>query len=367
MLAEGGPHQEYCTLCGVPFNIYGSVYHNGLNQDDLLWVGFFFALRTPKGTTTGIATGSDGEWFISGISQQDRQQPRVPPPGYDIRDILKGREPAPAKKLRYAMNEDERKEWKNFESLYKPRYASEDDKLVYPMHPSCWDILVQQHALIAPPTKKCLDLNELGRVFAQIPLGRFEDVFRPDWATDYAGPEQFWWEEDISARYFDQTPEWRFLAQDPGAACGFDELLANPPLESATNTSPRIQSADDRSDIFSCLPEEILTEILVLLPSASVRDLQLSSRRMASVHLSSEYWRSRFEFPNELCHVKLPPALLGSGRVGERWVDWRRLCDQLLHPVGDNFGWWQNRKRIAMLNKKLVESMPLRRSDGSLK
>ena len=85
------------------------------------------------------------------------------------------------------------------------------------------------------------------------------------------------------------------------------------------------------------------------------------------MHLSSRYWRSRFEFPNELCHVGLPPALLTSGQVGDQSVDWRCLCDQLMHPVGERFGWWQNRKRITALNKKLVESMSCRRSDGSLK
>lgn len=170
-------------------------------------------------------------------------------------------------------------------------------------------------------------------------------------------------EDDLS----EGPPICKFIVRDPGTPYGFDELLANPPLEPTANTSPRIQFTDDGDDIFSRLPEELLTDIIVLLSSASVRDVQLASKKMASVHLSSRYWRSRFDFPNELCHVKLPPALLKSGRVGERWVDWRRLCDQLLHPVGDEFEWWQIRKRITALNRKLVKSMPLRRSDGRLK
>ena len=64
--------------------------------------------------------------------------------------------------------------------------------------------------------------------------------------------------------------------------------------------------------------------------------------------------------------MRLPPALLRSGQVGEQWVDWQRLCDQLLHPVGDGYKWWQNRKRIIALNKELVKSMPPRGSDGRL-
>ena len=247
------------------------------------------------------------------------------------------------------------------------REASEEMDTFYLMHPRCWDILLQQHALVAPPTKTCLDLNELGKIFIQVPqMGPFGGGFRPDWTTDYAEPEQFFWmgQED---RIFQQAPEWKFLTHDPGTACGFDELLANPPLESAASMSPRIEFTDDGGDIFHRLPAEILTEILVLLPSTSVRDLQFASRKMASIHLSSRYWRSRFEFPNDLCHVRLPPALLKSGQVGEQWVDWRRFCDQLLHPVGDGYGWWKNRKRITAMNKSLVESMSRRRSDGRLK
>lgn len=287
------------------------------------------------------------------------------------------------------MNKDEEKEWKNFECFYSPKYSLDlrsivlpttqlivnlrdalgnSIKSIYLMHPRCWDILLQQHALVASPTRTYLDLNELSKIFLQIPLGPRGDRFRPDWVTDYAGPERFFWIKFIDEmNCLAEEREWHFLARDPGMTLGFDELLTNPPLESAANILPRIQCANDEGDIFSRLPTKVLTEILVFLPSASVRDLQLASRRIASVHLSSRYWRSRFDFPNDLCHITLPPALLKSGQMGGLWVDWRRLCDQLLHPVGEEYGWWQNRKRIIALNRKLVESMSLRRSDGRLK
>lgn len=192
--------------------------------------------------------------------------------------------------------------------------------------------------------------------------------FQPDWATDYGGPEPFWWiGDDATPDIFPEAFEWHFLQRDPGVACGFDQLFASPPFKSSATMSPPIRFTESGNDIFSRFPEEIITEILVLLPSASVRDLQLASRKIASAHLSSRYWRSRFEFPNELCHVELPQALKKSGQVNGQWVDWRRLCDQLLHPVGEKPGWWKNRKRITALNRQLVKSMALRDNDGRLK
>ena len=193
------------------------------------------------------------------------------------------------------------------------------------MHPRCWDILVQQHALIASPDKSALDLKMLAKIFAQTPLsdaGGLGGGLKLDWAKDYAGAEQFFWDVNEWNRHYRQLDEgWHFLARDPRLALGFDDLLASPPLASATDIAPKTRFNDNTCDIFSRLPAQILLEILVLLPSTSVRSLQLASRRVASLYLSSRYWRSRFKFPNELCHVSLPSGLLSSGRVGDLCVD----------------------------------------------
>ena len=335
----------------------------------------------------GVTTGSDMRVDLTGVGQWDQQVLRLPPPGYDIRDVLRGRKPMG--KIRVLMTKDEKEEFYGFGEILDYGYVLSSTVIVVPsvqltvdpragkkypsgslylMHPRCWDILLQQHALVASPTKADLDLNELARIFLQIPLGRTGGGFTPDWATDYGGPEQFWWMNgEWNSGEIADAPQWHFLQRDPGLVCGSHELFINPPVESPADMSGRIQFTDDGGDIFARLPEEVLTEILVLLPSASVRDLQLASRRMASVQLSSRYWRSRFEFPNELCHIKLPAALKKSGQVGGQWVDWRRLCDQLLHPAGEKPGWWRNRKRITALNKQLVKSMSLRDGDGRLK
>ena len=333
-------------------------------------------------------TESDIEVGFTGVGQWDEQLSRLPPPGYDMRDILKGRRPM--EQISSMMTEDEKEQWIGFERIYDHGYALDTTVIVVPlvqltvylraekkypfrsvylMHPRCWDICLQQYALVASPAQMDLDLNRLAKAFLQIPLGRRGGGFTPDWSPDYCGPELFWWIDggvESLRELFDNAHQWHFLQRDPGIACGVNELFINPPFESTADMSGRVQLTEDSDDIFARLPEEVLTEILVLLPSTSVRDLQLASRRMASVHLSSSYWRSRFEFPNELYHITLPPALKISGQVDGQWVDWRRLCDQLLHPAGEKPGWWLNRKRITALNKRLVKSMSLRDGDGRL-
>ena len=68
--------------------------------------------------TKDMASGSDGKWFLSGVAQQDTQKPRIPPPGYDIRDILKDKPKLSKYKLRGLMNESEKREWESFEKPF---------------------------------------------------------------------------------------------------------------------------------------------------------------------------------------------------------------------------------------------------------
>lgn len=275
--------------------------------------------------TKTMASGSDGKWFLSGVDQQDTEQPHILPPGYDIRDVLKDKTtPSQYKlkgamtesekrqsKLRRLMNESEKREWESFEKpfglvfsptslistsaqlMLSPR-AGHSKRVFYCMHLCCWDILQQQHALIAPPSR-CLDLNELRRLLIQIPLiGKGilgADYFKPDWTNDFTGSERF---ANIEGNFSD---DGTFTTHDPGIAYGFDELLANPPLETAATISPRIQFTDDGGDVFTRLPEEILTEIFVLLPSASVRDVQLASKKLASVHSELEILAFEIRLP----------------------------------------------------------------------
>ena len=72
-------------------------------------------VRIPKVTTTAIATGPDTGIFITGIGQKYHQEQRIPSPGYDIGEPLKGQMPLLTGKPRDLMSEDKGKEWDKFE------------------------------------------------------------------------------------------------------------------------------------------------------------------------------------------------------------------------------------------------------------
>ena len=66
-------------------------------------------------------TDPDSRPFLSGIGQYEDMGPRLPPPGYDIRHILKGRKPMPW--IGDLMNEGEEEQWNTFERIFPFRYV----------------------------------------------------------------------------------------------------------------------------------------------------------------------------------------------------------------------------------------------------
>ena len=236
---------------------------------------------------------------------------------------------------------------------------------------------MQNHALFAKEKASAPNLDTLGQLLASQTLEEGDERgLRPDWTDDYLGPEQFWadgWryheepEASEVAGVLDDTAEWDFLVYDPTIVPNFDEVLNNPPHVSNEQPSHLVHSTFSRKDDILNLPAEILLNILCLLPTSSVRALRQASRRFASVHLISTYWRSRFAYPNELCNIPLPITLL-SGQQGNSQVDWKALCDKLLHPPPElqNEG-WRNRKRISLLTQKLVQRMLPKNPDTHLK
>ena len=136
------------------------------------------------------------------------------------------------------------------------------------------------------------------------------------------------------------APEYDFLVRDPCKPCGFNEILTNPLRLSTGKPKVAMESGSGGRDPFLALPEELLLQIICLLPIASVQAVRLASGRMANVRLSSTFWCTRFEYPNELCHINLPSHLSGTAPNGSLPVDWQGLCNRLLHPACEEFQWW---------------------------
>lgn len=312
------------------------------------------------------------DWYLSGIGRNDGFQGwdcLVPTePDYDARKIEDWPDEWPDENhfdaaLAYS------KSYQMFVPMpvgvptsTKP-YRRDVTEILYPMHTPCWEMFLQNHALHATREPLRPNLSKLAEIFAAQDLEEGYRGLIPSWAGDYAGPERFWsdgwaYRADGASEVvelLEAAPEWDFLVHDPGNVQGFTELLENPPLASkSSNPSSIIPWKGHTRDPFSRLPTELLMEILCLLPTSSGQALRLASRAMASVTLSSSFWRSRFHFPNELCHIRLPQRLQAGPQVDTMAVDWRGLCYRLLHSSGES---WQNRKRIMTLNEKLVRMM----------
>ena len=243
-----------------------------------------------------------------------------------------------------------------------------DEEIVYPMHPACWQIFLQAHALLAPRNPLSPDLEILGHIFAISELEEKGRGLVPDWAGDYAGPEQFWddgwtWSEDIDASIvaglLEEKPEWDYLVSDPEISIDLAQLMQHPPMIPSNILSlNHIHSNVDVEDGFSQLPEELLLDIMCFLPTASVQNVRLASKIIASVPLGPSFWRSRFAYPNELCHVRLPAGFPRDCQSNTLSVDWREMCYRLLHLDDSRQpDSWKNRKRIVSLNSKLVQRM----------
>lgn len=241
-------------------------------------------------------------------------------------------------------------------------------EVVYPMHPACWQLFSQVHALLANRNPLSPDLERLGPIFAHSELEERGRGLVPDWTGDYAGPEQFWddgwtWNEDIDASVvaglLEEKPEWDYLVSDPDTSIDLTQLMQHPPmmLSEILSLNP-IQSNVDAEDVFSQLPEELLLEIMCLLPTTALQNVRLASKVIAYVPLRSSFWRSRFAFPNELCHVRLPAGFPRDHQSSTLSVDWRELCYRLLHlDESRQPKSWKNRRRIVSLNSKLVQMM----------
>ena len=233
------------------------------------------------------------------------------------------------------------------------------------MHAACWDIFLQNHALLATKNPLIPDLNLLGQIFASQELEGDGQGFKPTWTPDYGQAEIFhcldgWsYHEEPEASQVrglsEEMDELDFIVCDPEKVRGFDDVLGNPPVATypLDEQGPPLNRHGAKEEIFQKLPLEILQAVLCFLPTPSVRNLRLASRTLAAVGLNTEFWRSRFSFPNEVCHVTLPENIKSKVRT----VDWNGLYSCLLHPTGEESKWWENRNRISTLTTRLVQKL----------
>lgn len=214
------------------------------------------------------------------------------------------------------------------------------------MHPLCWDLFLQNHTLVRKGQPK---LDSLGDLFAKQEV-QYDDSsdngscgLRPDWMPghNYGEVELFWGDETSGWSYLEEpwtsqiasnawrNPELDYLVYDPTKLLDFEMIFQNLSLVKQNPKSPK-EEADESiksssaADLFSKLPPEICTMIFCHLSSQSVTNARLASRSLATAPLTSLYWRSRFEWPNELSHIKLPI-------LPREDVDWRELCSHLMH------------------------------------
>ena len=96
---------------------------------------------------------------------------------------------------------------------------------------------------------------------------------------------------------------------------GLNDVLQDPLLLSSGVAYTHALATRPGQCIFSHLPRDFCVHVLEFLPTSSVLALRLAFRIMASVPLGLGYWRSRFEFPNELSHIKLPKNLFAARSV----------------------------------------------------
>lgn len=85
---------------------------------------------------------------------------------------------------------------------------------------------------------------------------------------------------------------------------------------------------------FFRLPEHIMQQILILLPSGDVRNLRLSSRAWASIPLRNPFWASRFYPGHEFQHIY-------EARSDLTWQNWK-----------DTFFAFKSRNRTFLIQKR---------------
>ncbi|KAF6232735.1 hypothetical protein HO173_008949 [Letharia columbiana] len=341
----------YCALCGVSFGILPDLYHDRVSDDDVAWTDFFLLLRQhPQSENAGNAAVSS--YFRSGIGWTiSLNNARAPPLGHDARGL-------DDVQLRTQVNDDH--------DRVAP-YTSRDTEceVAFPFHAACWDLFVQEFALLAKGDNVNPDLDALGRLLSSQTLEDEGRGLHPDWVEDYGGPEMFWsdgWadhpepEASNVAGILDSYTQLDYLVMDPFKLCEqVQEICDEPPVLVSIQGQASVGINGPGNCYFSRFPMEILTYIISFLPTPSVHTFRAASRAIAWINLDSTFWHSRFLFPNEFSHV-FKPSIQSVTKSNQSPIDWKRLYKRVSSIVADD-EYTKNRQRICRLNQQLLLRM----------
>ncbi|MCJ1268783.1 hypothetical protein MMC22_008671 [Lobaria immixta] len=265
--------ESYCALCGVCFGVYTELHHNRVQVEDVAWTEYFLALRRRLQSPDVVGNTSAFSYFLSGV-------------GIELGAKAAYRHLLIITEIWMMMIRRE----STLATLWLHMQIGTGREVVYPMHPDCWDIFLQNHALLARENVSTPNLDILADLFNKQEIKGGARGMVPDWTYDYEGAEEFWadgwaYHEEPEAsevpRVLDWSSEWSYLVHDPNAKKGFDELLANPPLVSVDELPRSLESNLNETDFFQHFPEEILVNVLCFIPTPSVQAVRLASRRMA--------------------------------------------------------------------------------------
>ncbi|KAE8378910.1 hypothetical protein BDV26DRAFT_178586 [Aspergillus bertholletiae] len=179
-----------------------------------------------------------------------------------------------------------------------------------------------------------------------------------DWGHSYGGLmdrhpiEGYPWEDVYPAGYirrflWDMSSPLTFAMSDPLDVSEVQQALVDSQdkRENATMTSLIPLARITTADCFQELPQEILEQIQMLLPSHSVANVRLASRPFASLPLTQSFWASRFACHQERGYCFEARYLLCSGAHTMRSRDWKTFYDETA-VTSKSTNELKNRKRI---------------------
>ncbi len=129
----------------------------------------------------------------------------------------------------------------------------------------------------------------------------------------------------FSSQRTDTSQAW---VSEPANVIGLTQYMNNLPKLAATNPNTSIdiiQQACPRRDPFECLPVEILSEILLLLPRINFIHFRIASSSAAEISLSNGFWKRRIN--QDMPFLFEISSFLGTNTGGS--VDWRQVYSDM--------------------------------------